>query len=111
MLKRKQLLFPDWLEAYIKNRAKLTKKSEGEIVRGLTCLGLLHVFELLGYKRSDGIDEKTVQLVKEVRENKSLDAAKVRGYFEDLYFETRKTVDEHLTKEAALLPASENQPQ
>lgn len=96
MLVRKQLLIPNWLEDYVKNKAQVSKQSEGEIFRALACLGLNYLFSLVGRDIDGDIAQRATNLANHVKEGKAPDAEEIRLFLDDLYFETRKMTEEYL---------------
>jgi len=97
MLVRKQLLIPNWLEDYVKDKAKASKQSEGEIFRALACLGLNYLFSLVGRDINMDISQRATNLANHVKDGSAPEEEEIRLFLDDLYFETRKMTEEYLS--------------
>ena len=94
MLKRFQVLLPDWLEDYITEIARLFDLSFSEIIRLELCFSILSSTQAFYPKYKMGITPKEIldSLIgqEEVKEEEK------HRYMSKLYFEARKAVEYRL---------------
>ena len=99
MLKRYQVLLPDWLEEYIKFLVDQYDTSFSEAIRIELCIAVLCMVPRLfsEYKSGTDIDE----IVKCVNQNyeKEIDQDERHRNLSKIYFEARKAIDYRLKKE------------
>ncbi len=99
MLKRYQVLLPDWLEDYTRHLADRYKLSFSEIIRIQICFSILSAVSSFypDYKPGASIQEIS-KLAKENIES-NLGREELERLISKLYFETRKAVEYRLKKE------------
>ena len=99
MLKRYQVLLPDWLEEYIKFMVDQYDTSFSEALRIELCIAVLCMVPRLfpDYKAGTDVDE----IVKCVNQNyeKEIDQDERHRNLSKIYFEARKAIDYRLKKE------------
>lgn len=99
MLKRYQVLLPDWLGDYVKNLVDKYDLSFSEIIRTEICFAILSSTASLNPEyKSDFKVQEIIDLMK-VDAQKNMDREKVHGMLSKIYFETRKAVEYRLSKE------------
>jgi hypothetical protein len=91
MLKRYQVLLPDWLENYIVQIAELYDLSFSEIIRSEICFSILSSTKLLFPEYKMEITPKEV-LELSIGQNKVGEEEKHR-LLSKIYFETRKALE------------------
>ncbi len=103
MLKRYQVLLPDWLEEYIKIIVDKYDFSFSEIIRAMVCNTVLSLVTTLDpeYKSGISLDE----ILKNLKKGKNLEIgnAEMHQILSRLYFETRKAVEHRLSSEKNLI--------
>jgi hypothetical protein len=96
MLKRYQVLLPDWLESYIIQIAELFDLSFSEIIRLELCFSILSSTKWFYPQYKMGITPKEILESalgqKEVREEEE----KKHRFMSKIYFETRRAVEYRL---------------
>lgn len=99
MLKRYQVLLPDWLEEHIKFLVDQYDTSFSEALRVELCIAVLCMVPRLfpEYKASTNVNE----IVKYVNQNyeKEIDQDERHRNLSKIYFEARKAIDYRLKKE------------
>lgn len=99
MLKRYQVLLPDWLEDYHKFLVNKYDLSFSEVLRIALCIEVITMVPLLHSGCKPEIDaEKISKLIKE-KLDKKMDPDELHRYMSKIYFEARKTVEYRLNKE------------
>ena len=99
MLKRYQVLLPDWLEEYLKFLVDQYDTSFSEALRVELCIAVLCMVPRLfpEYKSCTSVDE----IVKCVNQNyeQEIDQDERHRHLSKIYFEARKAIDFRLKKE------------
>ncbi|MFB0566210.1 MAG: hypothetical protein ACETWK_11100 [Candidatus Aminicenantaceae bacterium] len=102
MLKRYQVLLPDWLEYYIKLNVEKYDLSFSEIIRSEVCFPILSSVTYQHPEYKLGITpEKILELAKKNAQI-GLDRDKVHRIMSKIHFETMKAVEYRLSKEKKL---------
>ena len=94
MLKRYQVLLPDWLEDYIIQIAKLFDLSFSEIIRLEICFSILSSTKSFYPKFKMGITPK--EILESAHSHKGAEEEEKHRYMSKIYFETRKAVEHRL---------------
>ncbi len=99
MLKRYQVLLPDWLEDYHKFLVDMYDLSFSEVLRISLCIEVLTMVPLLcpGYKPGITVEEMS-KLIKRKLEEK-MDQDELHRLMSKVYFEARKAVEYRLAEE------------
>jgi hypothetical protein len=100
MLRKYQVLIPDWLEEYIKYLADSYDLSFSEIIRAEVCYAILcHVSKFFpDYKSGINPDEILGLLIP--RKGEELEREELHRIMSKIYFETRKAIEHRLSMEA-----------
>lgn len=98
MLKRYQVLFPDWLEDYIKIGVETYGFSFSELIRLEVCLSILHQIPALHpeYKPRINLQDILVAINKATAEG--ADKKSFNRFVSQIYFETRKAIEYRMQK-------------
>lgn len=93
MLKRYQVLLPDWLEDYIKHLSDKYDLSFSEVIRVEICIAIISTISKLYPDYKLGITpEDILNMIKEdVQEN--MEREKEHRILSKIYFETRKAIE------------------
>lgn len=99
MLKRYQVLLPDWMEEYIKYLVDKYDLSFSEVIRGEICIAILcTVSKLYPDLKLDITPEEVFKMVeKDIQEG--LEREEEYRMLSKIYHETRKAVEHRLKKE------------
>ena len=99
MLKRYQVLLPDWLEEYIKSLADKYDLSFSEIIRIEICIAIMSTISKLYPEHKFGLTPEDMLdwIKKDVQENMERDQE--HRMLSRLYFETRKAIEYRLSQE------------
>lgn len=98
MLKRYQVLLPDWLEDYLKWGVERSNVSFSEIIRLEVCLGVMATIEELHPEYKPGLALKEIlSSIKSYAKQKP-PKEKVSNFLSTIYFETRKAIEYRLSK-------------
>lgn len=99
MLKRYQVLLPDWLEENIKLFADKYDLSFSEIIRAEICIAILATVPRQYPEYKPGIIHD--EIVKKLRENSEgkMEREEIHRMLSKIYFEARKAVEYRLEKE------------
>ena len=99
MLKRYQVLLPDWLEEYIKYLADRYDLSFSEVIRAEICIAIVGQISKLHpeYKFSITHEEILDMIKKAVQENTESDEQ--HRLLSKIYFETRKAIEYRFSQE------------
>jgi hypothetical protein len=99
MLKKYQVLFPDWLEEYIKYLANIYDLNFSEIIRAEVCYAILcHVSHFFPeYK--PGISPEEVLGMFVPQPSEELGKERNQRILSKIYFETRKAIEYRLSRE------------
>ena len=102
MLKRYQVLLPDWLEDYIKIAAKRLDLSFSETIRAMVCATTIANVSILFPEYKPGMTLK--DFLKKMQEdpNLEIETAEMHRLLSKLYFETRKAVEYRLEQKIGL---------
>ena len=102
MLKRYQVLLPDWLEDYIKYIADKHDMSFSEVIRGEICIAIQNTVPGLfpEYKPAITTKEITALIRKDAEEGMERDEE--YKILSKIYFETRKAIEYRINKEKKL---------
>jgi len=99
VLKRYQVLLPDWLEDYHKLLVNKYDLSFSEVLRIALCIEVLTMVPLLHPSYKPEIDaEKISKLIKRKLEEK-MDQEELYRYMSKIYFEARKAAEYRMSKE------------
>jgi hypothetical protein len=93
MLKRYQVLFPDWLEEFIQAIVEKYDFSFSEIIRAMVCSTTISLISTLypDYEPDISLDRILKQL--ETGEDLELERDQMHQILSKLYFETRKAIE------------------
>ena len=94
MLKRYQVLLPDWLENYIVQIAELFDLSFSEIIRLELCFSILSSTKSFYPKYKMGITPK--EILESAHGQKEVKEEEKHQFMSKIYFETRKAVEYRL---------------
>ncbi len=99
MLKRYQVLLPDWLEDYIKYLVDRFDLSFSEVIRMQLCIAILNMVERIYPEFNLGITADDI--IKHIRENlkQELDQDARHKVMSKIYFETRKAAEYRIAQE------------
>jgi len=98
MLKRYQVLLPDWLEDYLKWGVERSKVSFSEIIRLEVCLGVLATIAELHPEYKPGIELKDILSAIKSYAKQKPSKDKVSNFLSTIYFETRKAIEYRYSK-------------
>lgn len=99
MLKKYQVLIPDWLEDYIKYLADSYDLSFSEIIRAEVCYAILcHVTKLFPDFRP-GINPDEILDLMIPKEGKGLGKEELQRVMSKITFETRKAIEHRFSTE------------
>lgn len=93
MLKRYQVLFPDWLEEYIQLIVNRYDFTFSEIIRAMVCGSVLTLVSSLQPEFKPGITLEEILKRLEKGEDRELDPSEMHQIVSKLYFETRKAIE------------------
>ncbi|MGC9367380.1 MAG: hypothetical protein ACP5FK_10135 [bacterium] len=104
MLRRYQVMLHEWQEKFIQEYADLYDLSISEVLRALTCMGMIGLANetFADYKPTYSFAE-LVKDTKEVLDGK--ETTDIHIILSQLYFETRKAYEHHLKNEIVKKPA------
>jgi hypothetical protein len=98
MLKRYQVLLPDWLEDYLKWGVERSNVSFSEIIRLEVCLGVLATLEELHPEYKPGLALKDILSTIKAYAKQKPAKDKVSNFLSTIYFETRKAIEHRFAK-------------
>ena len=99
MLKRYQVLLPDWLEDYIKFLVEKYDLSFSEVIRAELCIAILNMVpRLFPNLKTEISGEDIAELVKKNLELE-MDRGESHSIMSKIYFEARKAVEYRLAQE------------
>lgn len=99
MLKRYQVLLPDWLEDYIKILVGKYDLSFSEVIRVELCFSILSSVTHLYPEHKLGITPKHItDMVKDDVQDR-IERDEIHRFLSKIYFETRKAVEYRLAQE------------
>lgn len=93
MLKRYQVLLPDWLEEYIKYHVELYDLSFSEIIRLQICFSTILAVDSIYPEYKPGINLQDFFEMTKKTDPKNLERADILQVISKVYFETRKAVE------------------
>lgn len=93
MLKRYQVLLPDWLEEYIKIGVETYGFSFSELIRLEICFSILTQIPALHPEYKPGLNIKEIFGAINQAATESPDKKKYAGVVSQIYFETRKAIE------------------
>ena len=100
MLKRYQVLIPDWLEKHLQYLCSMFDLSFSEIIRGQICFSTLNaILNLHPEYKPDIEPEEIMQMFKSQDKNK-LDRSEMHRILSKIYFETRKATEYWQSKQS-----------
>jgi hypothetical protein len=99
MLKRYQVLLPDWMEDYIKFLVERYDLSFSEIIRAQLCFSFLNTIIKLCPEYKPGITTENIVASVRLDVRDDLKREDLHKLFSKMYFETRKAVEYRLDKE------------
>lgn len=101
MLRKYQVLIPDWLEDYIKYLSDNYELSFSEIIRAEVCYAILcHVSKLFP-DFEPGINPDEILGLMIPREGEKLEREELQRVMSKIYFETRKAIEHRLSKDVS----------
>jgi hypothetical protein len=99
MLKRYQVLLPDWLEDYLTILVDSYDLSFSEVIRIALCIEILTIVPLLYPEFKPGIDTKKIAKLVERKQKEEMDQDEIHRFMSKIYFEARKAVEYRMEKE------------
>ncbi len=93
MLKRYQVLLPDWLEEYIKIGVEAYGFSFSELIRLEICLSILTQIPALHPEYKPGVNLKEIFGVINQASSESPNKKKYARFVSQIYFEARKAIE------------------
>ena len=99
MLKRYQVLLPDWLGDYIKSLVDLYDLSFSEIIRTEICMAILNSTASLYPKYKSGITSKEIYRLMKEEAQKNIEREDTHRILSKIYSETRKAIEYRMAKE------------
>lgn len=99
VLKRYQVLLPDWLEDYIKHAAEKYDMSFSEVIRGELCFAILNIVPRDYPEFKPGITAKEISDISLEYGKGKMDREIVLKVMSKIYFEARKAAEYRLSKE------------
>ncbi len=93
MLKRYQVLLPDWLEDYLKWGVTQTGLSFSEIIRLEICFSVLAMIEELHPDYKPGLSTKDIMSTATSFNKSKLKKEDIKKFASRVYFETRKAIE------------------
>jgi hypothetical protein len=93
MMKRYQVLIPEWMEDYLKVAVERYDFTFSEVIRALLSISMLCITKHIQPEYQPGINIE--EILKEITDEPDLyfDNAKLHDLLSKLYFETRKAVE------------------
>ena len=102
VLKKYQVLIPEWLEEYIKFLEEKYDLSFSEIIRAEVCFSILNtVNHFFPDYKSSLKPQEILEMMKDKFRN-DLEREEIYRILSKIYFETRKAVEHRLSKEASI---------
>ncbi len=99
MLKRYQVLLPDWLEEYVIHIAERFDLSFSEIIRAQICLSVLLGMQYYHPEYKPAINLEQIFTSEFAQAPEDVDRAEAHRRISQLYHETRKAVEYRLSRE------------
>jgi hypothetical protein len=98
MLKRYQVLLPDWLEDYLKWGVKQTGLSFSEIIRIEICIAVLATIDELHPEYKPTFTMKDIMNTAKSFNKTKLKKEDINRFASRIYFETRKAIEYRASK-------------
>lgn len=102
MLKRYQVLLPDWLGDYIKILVDKYDLSFSEIIRTQICMAVLNSVPNLFPEYKSDITTKEIYNLQKNNAHKGMEREEMHRIMSKIYFETRKAIEYRLANEKKL---------
>jgi hypothetical protein len=99
MLKRYQVLLPDWLEDYVKLLVDKYDLSFSEIIRTMLCTWILATVPSLYPELKLGLSYKDIHEMVKAEAQEDMNREDVHRMLSKIYFESRKAVEYRMTQE------------
>jgi len=99
VLKRYQVLLPDWLEDYVKLLAGKYDLSFSEIIRTIMCNWILASVPILYPELKLGIMPKDILEMVKAEANINMESEDVHRILSKIYFEARKAAEYRMAQE------------
>ena len=99
MLKRYQVLLPDWLEDYIKHAVEKYDMSFSEVIRGELCFAILMIVPHDYPEYKPGITAKEISDMSQKYSKGKMDKETALKIISKIFFEARKAAEYRLKKE------------
>lgn len=99
MLKRYQVLLPDWLENYIIYQTKMYDFSFSEIIRLQICLSTLQAMKYFYPEYKSGLVLEEIFTEESLISPENIDRNEILRKISKIYFETRKAIEYRMEKE------------
>jgi hypothetical protein len=98
MLKRYQVLLPDWLEDYLKWGVKQTGLSFSEIIRLEICMAVLATIDELHPEYKPNLSMKDIMSMAKSFNKSKFSKEDIHRFVSQVYFETRKAIEHRSSK-------------
>lgn len=99
MLKRYQVLLPDWLGDYIKILVDKYDLNFSEVIRVEICMAILNSTPNLYPEYKPGIMSKEIYRLQREEAQEDMEREDTHSILSKIYFETRKAIEYRLTQE------------
>lgn len=99
MLRRYQVLLPDWLGDYVKYLVEKYDLSFSEIIRTQICLAILSSSAQLFPEYEAGLSIQEITKLMKEDAQKNMERNEVHSMLSKIYFETRKIIEYRLARE------------
>ncbi|NIM58868.1 MAG: hypothetical protein GTO16_08000 [Candidatus Aminicenantes bacterium] len=99
MLKRYQVLLPDWLEDYIKLLVDKYDLSFSEVIRAMICNWILATIPNLYPELKLGFASKDIHELIKAEAQENMEREEVHRILSKIYFESRKAAEYRMAKE------------
>jgi hypothetical protein len=93
VLKRFQVLLPDWLEDYLTILVDRYDLSFSEVIRIALCIEILTIVPLLFPEYKPEIDAKKISELIEIKTENNIDQDEIHRFMSKIYFESRKAAE------------------
>ena len=99
MLKRYQVLLPDWLEDYVKLLVDKYDLSFSEVIRTMLCNWILATVPSLYPELKLGLSPKDIHEMVKAEAQEDMNREDVHRMLSKIYFESRKAVEYRMAQE------------
>ncbi len=99
MLKRYQVLLPDWLEDYIKLLADKYDLSFSEVIRTMICNWILASMPKIYPELKLGISPEDIYEMVKAEAQDNMEREDIHRFLSKIYFETRKAAEYRMAQE------------